>query len=112
MERFVHRQNVEHYREMLKTVTDPAQREKIRKLLAEEEAALAKQKKNTKNRGDRFHVRFGSKRTYAVQKGMSALPLMATAKADILAKTHQFLAANHKTRVTLRCFLSKRGKTF
>lgn len=42
MERFVHRQNVEHYREMLKTVTDPAQREKIRKLLAEEEAALRK----------------------------------------------------------------------
>jgi hypothetical protein len=42
MERFVHRQNVEHYREMLKTVTDPAQREKIGKLLAEEEAALRK----------------------------------------------------------------------
>ena len=42
MERFVHRQNVEHYREMLKTVTDPAQRETIRKLLAEEEATLRK----------------------------------------------------------------------
>jgi rubrerythrin len=40
MERFVHRQNIEHYREMLKTVTDPAQREKIEKLLAEEEVAL------------------------------------------------------------------------
>ena len=42
MERFVHRQNVEHFREMLKTLTDPAQREVIKKLLAEEEAALRK----------------------------------------------------------------------
>jgi len=42
MERFVHRQNVEHYREMLKTLTDPVERETIRKLLAEEEAALHK----------------------------------------------------------------------
>ena len=50
MERFVHRQNVEHYREMLKTVTDPAQREKIRKLLAEEEAALRKAEEYKKQR--------------------------------------------------------------
>ena len=46
----------------------------------------------------------GQKRTCALQNVMSALPPMNTAKADILAKTHQFLAANHKTRVTLRCF--------
>jgi len=42
MERFVHRQNIEHYREMLKTITDQTQREKIKKLLAEEEVALRK----------------------------------------------------------------------
>ena len=42
MERFVHRQNIEHYREMLKTVTDPAQQEKMKKLPTEEEAALRK----------------------------------------------------------------------
>jgi rubrerythrin len=42
MERFVHRQNVEHYREMLKTITDPSQRETIKNLLAEEEVALRK----------------------------------------------------------------------
>jgi hypothetical protein len=42
MERFVHRQNIEHFQEMLKALTDPAQRETIRKLLAEEEAALRK----------------------------------------------------------------------
>jgi hypothetical protein len=42
MERFVHRQDIEHYREMLKTITDPAQRETIKKLLAEEETALRK----------------------------------------------------------------------
>lgn len=40
MKRFVHRQNVEHYREMLKTITDQKQREKIKQLLAEEEVAL------------------------------------------------------------------------
>ena len=49
MERFVHRQNVEHYREMLKTVTDAAQREKLKKLLAEEEAALRKAEEEFKN---------------------------------------------------------------
>ena len=42
MKRFVHRQNIEHYREMLKTIPDGAQREMIMKLLAEEEAALKK----------------------------------------------------------------------
>jgi len=40
MERFVHRQNIEHFREMLKTITEPKQRERIERLLAEEEAAL------------------------------------------------------------------------
>lgn len=42
MERFVHRQNIEHYREMLKTIIDPEHRETIKKLLAEEETALRK----------------------------------------------------------------------
>jgi len=42
MKRFVHRQNIEHYREMLKTISDGAQRERIMKLLAEEAAALKK----------------------------------------------------------------------
>jgi hypothetical protein len=42
MERFVHRQNIEHYQAMLKALSDPTQRETIRKLLAEEEAALRK----------------------------------------------------------------------
>jgi|SoimicMinimDraft_3_1059731.scaffolds.fasta_scaffold1004538_1 hypothetical protein len=42
MERFVHRKNVERYQEMLKTLSDPAQQEMIRKLLAEEEEALCK----------------------------------------------------------------------
>ena len=50
MERFVHRQNVEHYREMLKSATDPAQRDKIKKLLAEEEAALHKAEEEYKKR--------------------------------------------------------------
>ena len=42
MERFVIRQNIEHYREMLKTTTDPARRAAIEKLLREEEPKLKK----------------------------------------------------------------------
>ena len=36
MERFVRRENVKHYRELLKTVKDEAERQRIQKLLAEE----------------------------------------------------------------------------
>jgi hypothetical protein len=36
MERFVRRENVRHYRELLKTVKDEAERQRIQKLLAEE----------------------------------------------------------------------------
>ena len=34
--------NIQHYRELLKTETDPSKRRTIAKLLAEEEARLAK----------------------------------------------------------------------
>ena len=36
MERFVRRQNVEHYMHLLTTITEGAQRHKIMKLLSEE----------------------------------------------------------------------------
>jgi len=42
MERFVMRQNIEHYRAMFKIATDPAERRRIEKLLLEEEAKLKK----------------------------------------------------------------------
>jgi hypothetical protein len=42
MERFVIRQNIEHYREMLKITLDPTQRQRIDKLLLEEEVKLKK----------------------------------------------------------------------
>ncbi len=42
MERFIKRKNIEHYREMLKTMTDSAQRRVIEKLLREEEDKLRK----------------------------------------------------------------------
>jgi len=48
VERFVHRQNVEHYREMLKTITDPMKLETIKQLLAEEEEALRKAEEDHK----------------------------------------------------------------
>jgi len=36
VERFVRRENVKHYRDLLKTVKDEAERQRIQKLLAEE----------------------------------------------------------------------------
>ncbi len=42
MDGFVARQNIEHYGEMLKITTDPAERRLIEKLLLEEEAKLKK----------------------------------------------------------------------
>jgi hypothetical protein len=42
MERFVIRQNIEHYRAMLKMTTDPARRAQIEKLLRDEETKLKK----------------------------------------------------------------------
>ena len=38
MERFVHRANLEHFRRLLAQTTDEAQRRKLEKLIAEEEA--------------------------------------------------------------------------
>ena len=38
MERFIHRQNLERYRELLTQVTNARQRQQILKLIAEEEA--------------------------------------------------------------------------
>jgi len=40
MEKFVERKNLEHYRRLLETVTEEAERDTIRKLLAEAEAKL------------------------------------------------------------------------
>jgi len=42
VERFVIRQNIEHYRELLKITRDPAERRQIEKLLLDEEAKLKK----------------------------------------------------------------------
>lgn len=37
MDRFIRRENVRHYRELLKTANDEAERQRILKLLAEEQ---------------------------------------------------------------------------
>ncbi len=50
MKRFVMRHNIEHYREMLKTVIDPVQRSIIEKLLVEEEAKLKKAEEDHKTK--------------------------------------------------------------
>ncbi len=50
MERFVVRQNSEHYRQLLKITTDPAQRQQIEKLLLEEEAKVKKYEEDHKNK--------------------------------------------------------------
>ena len=49
MERFIKRKNIEHYREMLKTTTDPARRRVIKKLLREE-AKLGKVEEDRKKK--------------------------------------------------------------
>jgi hypothetical protein len=41
MDRFIERQNIAHYVEQLKTVTDPIKREMLQQLLAEEKAKQA-----------------------------------------------------------------------
>lgn len=46
MERFIHRQNIEHYRKLLAEATDEAQRRVLLKLLAEEEAKRATASQN------------------------------------------------------------------
>ena len=50
MESFVRRLNIEHFRELLKTITDPAQRRTIEKLLSEEEAKPQKAEEARKNK--------------------------------------------------------------
>jgi hypothetical protein len=42
VEGYVARQNIEHYRAMLKNITDPEKRRMIEKLILEEEAKLKK----------------------------------------------------------------------
>ena len=37
MERYVRRENIKHYKELLKRLTDPVERDMILKLIAEEE---------------------------------------------------------------------------
>ena len=49
MKRFVIRENIKHYRALLKTTTDTAQRQQIKKLLSEEEAKLKKYDEDRKN---------------------------------------------------------------
>jgi hypothetical protein len=50
VERFISHQNIEHYRAMLKTATDPEQRRVIEKLLFEEEAKLKKYEEEHKKK--------------------------------------------------------------
>jgi hypothetical protein len=42
MQDFIHRKNIEHYGKLLAGKLDPAEREQLLKLLAEEEAKAAK----------------------------------------------------------------------
>ena len=50
MERFVRRQNIEHYKDLLKTVTDPVERGVIEQLLRDEEAKLKKAEENSRQK--------------------------------------------------------------
>ena len=48
MEGFVIRQNIEHFREMLKITTDPGRRQKLEELLRGAETALKKYEEDRK----------------------------------------------------------------
>jgi hypothetical protein len=50
MERFVGRQNIEHFQAMLKITTDPGRRTALEKLLLEAEAKLKKDEENHKTK--------------------------------------------------------------
>ena len=50
MERFVRRQNIEHFKELLKIETDPGKRRAIEKLLREEEAKLKEAEEDLKKK--------------------------------------------------------------
>lgn len=48
MERFIDRQNIEHFQAMLKTTTDTGQRQVLEKLLLDAEAKLKKDEEDFK----------------------------------------------------------------
>ena len=50
MDRFVKRQNIEHYKELLKAESDPAKRRAIETLLREEEVKLKEAEENHKKK--------------------------------------------------------------
>ena len=60
MEGFVARQNIKHYREMLKITTDPARRRLIEELISKQEAKLKKSEEDHSAR-PRASANLGSK---------------------------------------------------
>ncbi len=50
MRRFVHRENIRHYRQLLERTADEAERQRILKLLSEEEAQIELDDPPTQNR--------------------------------------------------------------
>lgn len=50
MQRFVIRQNIEHYRALLDIATDPSERRAIEKLLRDEEVKLRKYNEDHQNK--------------------------------------------------------------
>ena len=50
MESFVRRQNIEHFKELLKITKDPVERRLIEKLLRDEEALLKRAEAESKNK--------------------------------------------------------------
>jgi hypothetical protein len=53
MERSIARLNIEHFRRLLESETDPTKRQTIERLLAEEQAKLASISQETSSQGQR-----------------------------------------------------------
>ncbi len=57
MDGFIARQNIEHYREMLKITTDPVRRRQIENLLLEQEDKLKKYEEDHKKKQQQPPIR-------------------------------------------------------
>ena len=89
MERFVIRQNIEHYRALLKVTPDPAERRRIEKLLLDEEAKLKKYDEDKKTNNRRS------------PPALVAHPFLPSSpRVGIASVTHQCQTCGHRANLT------------
>ena len=94
MERFVIRQNVEHYRAVLKIATEPAEFRRIDKLLLDEEAKLKKYDDDHKKKRLALSTSpFGPELTLCRRRSMSACREKQTSRSDRVMSANDWVSA-------------------